>query len=181
MKIVFTAGSLRANSLNKKFAQEALRLAKELGHDGEFLDPRDYALPLYDGDDEEKNGAPLNARKLAEKIAAADAVVLATPEYNGGIAGNVKNTLDWLSRLKPMPLADKHLLLLGATPGAMGALRGLWHTRQPFEAVGMHVYPGMMGLGMAGEAFGADGHFADEKKAAQLKELLEKFLKHAGR
>lgn len=181
MHILFTAGSLRTESLNKKLAKEALRLARELGHDGEFVDLKLFPMPIYDGDDEDKNGAPENARKLAEKISAADAIVLATPEYNFSMPGGLKNVVDWLSRLKPMPLADKHILLLGATPGALSAVRGMTHTRQPLDAIGMHVYPAMMGLGGAGDAFDAQGKLTDEKKAKALKDLLEKFTAHAGK
>lgn len=181
MHILFTAGALRTDSLNKKHAKEALRLAQELGHAGEFIDLREYAMPVYDGDDEAKNGVPENAKKLAEKIAAADALVISTPEYNGSIPGGLKNVIDWLSRLKPMPLADKHLLLLAASPGPMAGVRALWHTRVPFEAVGVHVYPTMSGLGGAGDAFDEQGRLKDEKRAKALKELLEKFAAHIGK
>ena len=181
MRILTFAGSLRTDSLNKKYAKEALRMAKELGHDGEFLDLKLFPLAAYDGDDEEKSGAPENAKKLAEKIAAADALVLSTPEYNFSMPGGLKNVVDWLSRVKPMPLAGKPILLLGATPGALSAVRGMTHTRQPLDAVGMHVYPTMLGLGAAGDAFDENGQLKDEKKAKALKDLLEKFLNHAGK
>ncbi len=181
MHILFTAGALRTDSFNKKHAKEALRLAIELGHTGEFVDLRDHSMPVYDGDIEAASGVPKETQALAAKIARADALVISTPEYNGGIPGVLKNVLDWLSRLKPMPLADKHLLLLAASPGAMGGLRSLWHTRVPFEAVGVHVYPTMSGLSQAGDAFDDQGKLKDEKKIKALKELLEKFTKHVGK
>ncbi len=161
MAVLFFAGSLRADSFNKKHAREALRLAKEKGIEGEFIDLRDYAMPVYDEDIQNGEGFPESVKKLAEKITAADALVISTPEYNGSIPGVLKNVIDWLSRLNPMPLADKSLLLLGASPGALGAVRGLWHTRVPFEAVGVHVYPTMVGLPKAGDAFDDAGALKD--------------------
>lgn len=179
MKILTFAGSLRTDSLNKKHAREALRLVKELGHDGEFVDLRDFNLPVYDGDIQDK-GFPEGLSTLAEKITAADALILSTPEYNFSMPGGLKNVVDWLSRLKPVPLANKPILLLGATPGALSAVRGMTHTRQPLDAVGMHVYPGMLGLGQAHTHFDSAGKLTEEK-AKPLKELIEKFLNHIGK
>lgn len=181
MKILTFAGSLRTESLNKKNAKEALRFAQELGHTGEFVDLRDFAIPVYDGDDEEKNGAPEGVKKLGEKIAAADALIISTPEYNYSMPGALKNVVDWLSRLKPAPLAGKPLLLLGASPGALSAVRGMTHSKVAFDSVGMHVFPTLLGLGTAGEAFDAQGRLKDEKKAKALKDLVEKFAKHVGK
>jgi len=181
MHLLFFAGSLRADSVNKKYAREALRFAKELGHDGEFIDLKSYPLPLMDEDIQNNEGFPAPLAQLAEKIAKADALVISSPEYNGGISSPLKNALDWLSRLSPMPLADKSLLLLAASPGPLSGVRGLWHTRVPFEAVGVHVYPAMSGLGGAFDAFDAEGKLKDEKKAAALKGTLEKFIKHVAK
>jgi NAD(P)H-dependent FMN reductase len=179
MTTLFFAGSLRADSVNKKYVKEALRLANELSHEGEFIDLKSYPLPVFDEDIQNSTGFPAELTQLAEKISAADALVISTPEYNGSIPGNLKNLIDWLSRLNPMPLADKSLLLLAASPGPLSGVRGLWHTRVPFEAVGVHVYPNMVGLGGAFDAFDAEGKLKDEKKAAMLKDTLAKFLNRA--
>lgn len=180
MKLVFFAGSLRSDSLNKKFAREAMRLAQEAGADAEFIDLRDYPMPLYDGDIEAASGIPESVKKLGQKIAAADGLVISTPEYNGAISSPLKNTVDWLSREKPVSLSGKHVLLLGASPGALGAVRGLWHTRQPFEALGVHVYPAMQGLPQADKAFDDKGRLTDEKTLAALKKLIGQFTGHIG-
>jgi NAD(P)H-dependent FMN reductase len=175
MKLLAFAGSLRADSCNKKFAREALRLA---GAEGEFLDLRDYPMPVYDGDIEAASGVPETAKALGKKILAADALVISTPEYNGSIPGILKNVIDWLSREKPVSLAGKHVLLLAASPGAMGGIRALWHSRQPFEVLGVHVFPGMMGLPNAYNAFDEQGKLKEEKTAQQLKATLEQFIAH---
>lgn len=180
MNILAFAGSLRTDSLNKKNVREALRFATELGHAGEFIDLKLYPMPVYDGDIQEKEGFPKSVTQLAEKIKAADAIILSTPEYNYTIPGGLKNVIDWLSRLQPSPLVGKQLLLLGASPGALSAVRGMTHTSQSLDAVGMHVYPTLLGLGQAHTHFDAEDRLTEEK-AKPLKELLEKFLKYVGK
>lgn len=181
MHILAFAGSFRADSLNKKNAREALRFAEELGHTVEFVDLKAYPLPVYDEDIQNSSGFPDELKKLAAKIEAADALVISTPEYNYSMPGGLKNVVDWLSRLKPMPLGGKHVLLLGASPGPLSAVRGMTHSRVAFDSVGMHVYPMLLGLGMAGEAFDEHGRLKDEKKAGMLKDTVEKFLKHVAK
>jgi NAD(P)H-dependent FMN reductase len=178
MKFVVFAGSLRADSANKKFAREAARLLQEAGHEAEFLDLKDYPMPPYDGDIETSTGLPEGTKALGAKITAADALVISTPEYNGSIPGILKNVVDWLSRAKPVSLENKHLLLLAASPGALGGVRSLWHSRQPFEVLGVHVFPGMLGLPDAYNAFDAQGRLKEEKTIQRLKNLLEQFIRH---
>lgn len=176
MKILFFAGSLREGSLNKKFALEAKRLVDEKGgHQTEYLDLRDYPMPIYDEDIQNK-GFPETVNTLAEKIKHVDAMVIASPEYNGSIPGGLKNVIDWLSRLRPMPFAEKPLLLIGTSPGAYGGVRGLWQARIPFEMCNVHVYPGMYAMPSAGAAFDEQGRLKDEKTIKSLKALLDQFL-----
>ncbi len=174
MHIVAFAGSLRKDSFNKKNVKEAIRLAQELdGVTAEFVDLQPLDIPIYDGDVEDKSGIPADVLALAEKITKADALIISTPEYNGSISSPLKNVVDWLSRQKPVSITGKHLLICAASTGALGGVRGLWHTRIPFEVLGMHVYPTMLGLPKANEAFDENGRLKDEKA---LKSLVEKFV-----
>jgi len=178
MSILCFAGSLRQDSSNKKLARHAARLIEELGlSNAEYIDLADFPMVVYDGD-VEQSGAPASVAKLGAKISAVAALVIATPEYNGGISGVLKNSIDWLSRLKPMPLRDKHLLLLSASPGPWGGVRGLWHSRVPFEALGVHVFPQMTSVPMAHTAFDAHERLTGDR-AAQLETLLRAFVPHA--
>lgn len=180
MKVLAFAGSLRRDSANKKLAREALRaLVEHSLARAEFIDLRDYPMPLYDGDREQSEGLPDEAVRLGARIADADALIVATPEYNGSISSVLKNTLDWVSRLKPMPIAGRHLVLLSASPGGWGGVRGLWHSRVPFEALGAHVFPQMMSLPGAGSAFDEAGRLTGAP-AQQLHALLHAFAAHAG-
>lgn len=177
MKILVFAGSLRQGSLNKKFAREALRLlGAKPGIETEFVDLQPLNMPVYDGDIEETSGVPEGVKLLSAKIAAADALLISTPEYNGSIPGILKNTIDWLSRLKPVCLSGKPLLLLAASPGALGGIRSLWHSRQPFEVLGTHVFPEMMALPLAHQAFDDAGALKDSKLVERLDGLLDRFL-----
>ena len=177
MKILVFAGSLRQGSLNKKFAREAMRLlGTKSGIETEFVDLQPLSIPVYDGDFEEASGVPAGVKELAGKILGADALLISTPEYNGSIPGILKNTIDWLSRLKPVSLAGKPLLLIAASPGALGGIRSLWHTRQPFEVLGTYVFPEMMALPAAHVAFDDAGALKDAKLVERLNGLLDRFL-----
>jgi NAD(P)H-dependent FMN reductase len=179
MKILFFAGALRADSCNKKFVREAMRMVEAKGgHQTEFADLKDYPMPPYDGDIEASSGIPESTKKLGKKILEADALIISTPEYNGSIPGILKNVIDWLSREKPVSLTGKPLLLLAASPGALGGVRSLWHTRVPFEVLGVHVFPGMMGLPNAYNAFDEQVRLKEEKTAQQLQKLIDQFLGH---
>ena len=109
MKILIFAGSLRRDSLNKKFAREALRLlSAKPGIETEFVDLQPLGIPVYDGDLEEASGVPAGVQELARKILAADALVISTPEYNGSIPGVLKNGIDWASRpVREAALTDR--------------------------------------------------------------------------
>ncbi len=177
-KILLMATSLRKESFNKKLIENANRIlnVEKSNHSFEVIQFNDYPLPVYDGDLETQSGLPENVKKLAQKISEFDAVIFSTPEYNGSIPGPFKNAIDWLSRVKPASsLSDKHTLLLAASPGALGGVRGLWHSRVPLEASGMHVFPEMFGLSAAHNAFDEKGTLKDAATEERLKKLLFKF------
>lgn len=180
MKVLVFAASLRKESYNKKLAAVAANLLKlNSSLEVDLADFRDFSMPVYDGDLEDASGIPAGAQVLIRKIQSSNAVVISAPEYNGGIAGALKNATDWVSRAKPNPFDKKPVLLLGATPGALGAVRGLWHTRVPFEALGAFVYPQMFGIPKAHEAFDESGSFRDGKNRDNLGVLANAFVEFA--
>jgi NAD(P)H-dependent FMN reductase len=173
------AASLRKDSLNKKLIRFASKLVSS-GNEVSLSEFNEFPLPVYDGDIEAK-GIPPEVSALGEKLASADFVVIATPEYNGSVAGPFKNAVDWVSRLRPIPFEKKPCLLLGATPGAMAAIRGLQQSRVPLEVLGAFVYPQSFGLAQAHTAFTDDGILKDEKQKERLEKILKDSLAWAAR
>src|SRR5215475_5624821 len=137
VKVLCFAGSLRADSVNKKLAKVAVAAAKKHNAEVAFLDLKDYPLPIYDGDLEASSGLPENALKLKALFKAHDAFIIASPEYNSSISAALKNVIDWTSR--PMEnekqlecFMGKVVGLMSASPGALGGLRGLVTVRSIF-------------------------------------------------
>lgn len=122
MNIIAISGSLRKNSFNSAL----LRAAQSVAPDGVKIEIMDInEIPLYNGDDEEANGVPPVVETIKDKIAAADGLLISTPEYNHGIPGVLKNTIDWLSRPGtdiPRVFGDKPLAIMGASPSGFGTV-----------------------------------------------------------
>src|ERR1044072_9084332 len=163
MRILGLSGSLRADSHNTRLlraAGELLPVHAELVHfDGL------KAIPPYDADDD---GAarPESVHALAEAIRAADAVLVATPEYNRSIPGQLKNALDWMSRpLADSPLRNKPTAVVGASTGLFGAVWAQAEARKVLAAIGARVIDRELPLGMADSAFADDGSLLDEDHA----------------
>jgi chromate reductase len=176
MKILCFAGSLRKGSLNKKYVRVAHGiLSGALGVEATLIELNDYELPVYNQDIEDRE-FPQAAKDLAALVKAADALVISSPENNGSISALLKNTVDWVSRPQVNPWKGKHILLMGASPGYFGALRGLWHSRRPFEALFCQVWPEMSPLPRAHEAFDEKGALKDKASHERLAQLLNSYV-----
>jgi NAD(P)H-dependent FMN reductase len=116
---------------------------------------------------------------LNERVKAADAFAISTPEYVFSIPGSLKNLIDWSSRERPIVWKGKPGLLLGASNSSIGAQRCLWALRVPLEALGAHVYPEMFSLPKADQKFDPAGQLADEELAQQLHAVTRAFLAFA--
>jgi chromate reductase len=135
LRFLGISGSLRAASYNTA----ALRAAAERAPEGvaiEIASIRD--IPLYD-DDVRVAGMPPSVTALQAAIAAADAVIIATPEYNYSMAGVLKNAIDWLSRTTPQPFLNKPVGIIGASAGALGTARAQYDLRKVFVFLDAHV------------------------------------------
>jgi NAD(P)H-dependent FMN reductase len=136
-------------------------------------------MPLYHGDLDGNGGLPPGALALKDRVIAADAIIIATPEYNYSIAGPLKNAFDWVSRARPMPWRGKSVYLMSASPSPMGGIRGLWQTRIPFEGCGSLVFPDMFALSHAHEAFDENGKLRDANTFERLDKELSGFVRLA--
>lgn len=189
-KILAFAGSTRSASYNKQLVRFAAEAARAAGAEVTLVDLRDYPLPLFDGDLEEQQGLPENAKKLKAIFLAHDALLIASPEYNSSITAVLKNTLDWVSRGEtddePALAAyrGKTAALISASPGALGGLRGLVHLRAILGNIGVIVLPDQVAVSKASEAFDDKGAFKDERTAKQVtrvaQSLVEFLKKHLG-
>lgn len=179
MQLLGLAASLRAGSSNRKLLRLAAGLARQHGAEVHEVDFREFVCPYYDGDQEQAGGMPEGATRLADWLRRVDGLLLASPEYNYGIPGTLKNTIDWTSRIRPLPFRGKTGFLMGASNGAVGTNRGLWQTRIPFECLGVALYPEMFGLPFATDAFTAEGTLLESSRGDRLERLLGGYLRFA--
>ena len=171
MRVLGIAGSLRKDSWNRKLLLAAAELL-----------PEDVELEIWDGlkavppydEDDDGHPAPPPVAALREAIAAADAVLVATPEYNGSVPGQLKNALDWASRpFATNVLRFKPAVVVGASTGAFGAVWAQAELRKVLSTIGARVIEGDVALGHAPERFDDAGRLVDEEALEQLAEVLE--------
>lgn len=181
MTIVGLSGSLRRGSSNTAL----LRAAREVAPDGleiEIASLRD--IPLYDGDLEAEKGIPAAAQALKDRIARADGLLLATPEYNSSILGVFKNAIDWLSRPTAdiaRVFGDRPVALMGATPGPGGTILAQAAWLQVLRTLGTRPWCGpRMMVARADTLFDADGRLTDEALRTRLRAFLEGFSRFIG-
>ncbi|MBN1893937.1 NAD(P)H-dependent oxidoreductase [bacterium] len=168
IRVLGLSGSLRKGSYNTAL----LRTAEGLMPDGAVLEIYSLSrLPFFSQDSEKPFPEPV--LEFRTRLAEADALLIATPEYNSSISGVLKNALDWASRPPRQPLAGKPAAVIGASTGRFGTARVQMHLRQ----ILMHT--GALPLGKpevmithAEQAFDAEGRLTDEKAKGFLKDLL---------
>ncbi|MDM7913693.1 MAG: NAD(P)H-dependent oxidoreductase [Candidatus Eisenbacteria bacterium] len=166
------AGSLRSGSYNRA----TLRAAAGLLPDGMTLEIFDRIgeIPLYNGDVEAQGEVPEPVLAFKERITAADALLIATPEYNHSVPGVLKNAIDWASRpARTSPLDGKPLAILGATTGMAGTARAQIALRQVCVFTNMHPLnkPEVL-IARAAEKFDAEGRLHDEPTRERIAALL---------
>jgi len=153
LRVLVLGASLSSRSLNNRLAAFAARLVTEKGGTSELANVGDFDCPFYDHDIEVEAGLPVGAHRFCEHLKAADALIVASPEYNASMPGAIKNLIDWVSRFRPQPFNGKQALLMSASPSMAGGNRGLWALRVPFEHLGTRVYPDMFSLAQAHQAW----------------------------
>ena len=188
-RILAVAGSTRSDSYNKRLVRVAAAGAREAGAEVEVVDLREFALPLFDEDLEKEHGMPPAGQRLKQLFRESDGFLVASPEYNSSITAVLKNAIDWVSRAAPgepplVGFTGKAAILMSASPGALGGLRGLVHLRSILGNLGVIVLPDQLAVPRAFEAFAPDGTLIDPKQQAAVTELgtkLARFLeKHKG-
>ena len=176
LRILVLGASLRGESLNERLSALAGRVAERGGAQVERARMAEFAVPLFDQDLEAAEGIPEGAQAFCRRLKAADALIIASPEYNGSMPGVVKNLIDWVSRFRPQPFNGKQCLLMSASPSMAGGNRGLWALRVPLEHLGTRVYPDMFSLAQAHQAFDDDGRIANDLLQKRFEDTLRCFL-----
>jgi chromate reductase len=177
VRLLFFAGSTRAASYNKKLARLGQKIAQANGIEAVFVDLSDYPMPIYNGDLEAKDGPP---QKAAELLGEYQGVFIASPEYNSSVSPLLKNTLDWVTRVRAKGesglevFRSRVFAISGASPGYYGTMRSLINLRQ-ILAVGMGalVIPQQVAVPKAAEAFEEDGSLKNEAMQNTFKNVVE--------
>src|SRR6266511_1090160 len=174
MKILGISGSLRRDSWNRKLLLTT----------GELL-PSGVELELYEGlkevppydEDDDVQPAPAAVAQLRAAIAGADALLIATPEYNSSVPGQLKNAIDWASRpIETSVLRNKPSAVVGSSTGAFGAVWSQAELRKVLAATGARVVEGEVAIGHAPSKFDESGRLADDNLLGQLEEVVAVLL-----
>jgi chromate reductase, NAD(P)H dehydrogenase (quinone) len=177
MKVLAISGSLRRDSHNTAL----LRAAAELL-------PPPVELELFDGlkavepydEDDDQGAGPDGARRLRDAIESADAILIATPEYNSSLPGQLKNAIDWASRpLSTNALWGKPVAVVGASTGMFGAVWAQAEARKALAASGARVIETDLPVGHAAEAFTDDGRLSDVELRERYVEILDELISAA--
>jgi NAD(P)H-dependent FMN reductase len=180
MRLLFFAGSVREGSFNKKLARLGQHIAEANGIEAVFVDLRDYPMPIYDGDLEADEGPPVKAREFKALLGEFEGVFIASPEYNSSITPLLKNTLDWVTRVRAKGetglevFTSRVFAISGASPGYYGAMRSLLTLRQILAVgIGALVIPEQIAVPRAMDAFEADGSLKDKGQRALCRSVVE--------
>jgi NAD(P)H-dependent FMN reductase len=183
--ILVFAGSLRTGAYSGKVADVAQTELARQGAGVTRISLADYPLPIMDQDLEAEKGIPENAFKLGRLIAAHDAVLICTPEYNGSMPPLLKNAIDWVSRIRrdngrPVSIyPGKVVAICSSSDGHFAGIRSASHLRAVLSHIQMEVVAPQVSVPNAGEAFDADGNFREERLRKGMERLCATLVTHA--
>ena len=185
-KVLVLAGSIRTGSFNARLAAIAAKEIARAEAEVTRISLLDFPLPLYDGDLEARSGPPENAVKLKRMFCAHQGVFIASPEYNASLTPLLKNTIDWISRVRenkepPLSAYRNRVFALGAASnGTLGGMRSIMALRQSLElGCGALVIPEQIAVREASQAFDENDDLKDERSAALLRTLARRLVELA--
>ncbi|GAA2854922.1 NAD(P)H-dependent FMN reductase [Aminobacter niigataensis] len=184
-RILVFAGSTRTGAYSGRTADCAQKELALQGADVTRISLADYELPLMNEDLEEQEGVPENALKLARLIDMHDAVLIATPEYNGSMPPLLKNAIDWVSRvsrdgttrLRPYP--DKLVAICSSSDGHFAGIRSATHLRAVLSHIQMDVISPQVSVPHGGQAFDENGDFREERLRKGMERLCRELIQRA--
>jgi chromate reductase, NAD(P)H dehydrogenase (quinone) len=185
-KILVFSGSIRTGSYNSRLAALAAKQFALAGAEVGHISLVDYPMPLYDADLEGKSGPPENAKKLKEMMMLHQGVFIASPEYNASVTPLLKNTIDWVSRVRgareaPLAAYKNRVFGLGAASDVTyGGVRSLMALRQVLElGCGALVIPEQVSVRGASQAFDEQDNLKDERTAGLLQATVNRLIEVA--
>src|SRR5262245_8534073 len=185
-RILVFAGSIRTGAYSVKTADAATKELLEQGADVTRISLADYPLPIMDQDLEIEKGVPQNAYKLGRLVAANDGFLICSPEYNSSIPPLLKNTIDWVSRIRKdngrafKPFDGKVAGLCSSSDGNFAGIRGLYHLRSVLMNCQVEVITPQCSVARASDAFDADGTFKDERLSKAMTKVCRTLIERAG-
>jgi len=184
-RILVFAGSTRQGAYSGRVADIAQRELALQGAEVTRVSLADYALPIMDQDLEKAHGVPDNAVQLARQFVEHDALLIATPEYNGSIPPLLKNAIDWVSRVRRdgnttlRPLPGKVVAICSSSDGHFAGIRSANHLRAVLAHCQMEVIAPQVSVPNAAEAFDEDGNFRQERLRKGMERLCRTLIEHA--
>jgi chromate reductase, NAD(P)H dehydrogenase (quinone) len=185
-KLIALSGSARRGSLNRAVLATAAIAASSAGAEITLVDLNDYELPLFNQDFEDADGLPEAAKRLKSLLRNADGFILASPEHNSTYSALLKNTIDWCSRAESddepplVAFAGKSAVLLAASPGPLGGLRGLFALRELLQNLRVTVHPEILAVRSAHEVI-TGGAVTDAKWTKKIGDLVKDYVAFAGK
>jgi NAD(P)H-dependent FMN reductase len=184
-RILVFAGSIRAGAYSGRTADIAQKELALQGAEVTRISLADYPLPIMDEDLEERDGVPENAVRLARLIDMHDAVLIATPEYNGSMPPLLKNTIDWVSRVRSeggrrlQPYAGKLVAICSSSDGHFAGIRSATHLRAVLSHIQMEVISPQVSVPHGSEAFDDNGEFREERLRKGMQRLCQTLVERA--
>lgn len=180
-KILAFSGSTRRNSYNQAVVECAAQAAKDAGAEVTVINLADYAMPIFNEDEEAEYGIPERAQAFKQLMIEHDGILIASPEYNSSYPAVLKNAIDWASRKagdEPVLAAYKQKVvgLMAASPGALGGMRVLVVLRMLMQNLSCIVAPAQVAVGNVADKLDESGVISDEKTKKQLANLAKQVV-----
>jgi chromate reductase len=184
-KILVFAGSTRIGAYSGKTADAATRELALQGAEVTRISLADYPLPIMDQDLEREKGVPANAVRLARLFVEHDGILIATPEYNGSMPPLLKNTIDWVSRVKKdgsevlQPLPGKVVALCSSSEGHFAGIRSIMHLRAVLSHIQMEVISPQVSVPFGSKAFDENGEFVEDRLRKGMERVCRTLIERA--
>jgi NAD(P)H-dependent FMN reductase len=173
--LVFSA-SLRKDSLNTRLAKLVALVLEKNGGKADIANMNEFDCPPFNQDLVPDGSHPAGAEQFKQRLLANDAFIIASPEYNGSMPGNLKNSIDWVSRFRPQPFHEHNGLLMSASPSMAGGAAHSGLCGSHLNILGQGFFPEMFSLAMAHQGFTSEGKINNAALAKRFEDTIAAFM-----